>query len=201
MEKPSNCSPEVYDIMLQCWVEEAKKRPTFTQLRAKFDAMLLDGRKDAYIDLRIDFEQPHYQKDQLQVSPALKRRSQLSIADIQAFMSELEKSPSCKSTSSFVQGSPRHSRLSLLGASPSHERSKLSRPSSMLAPRASEHTQPMNPYVDDPSNLARGLAPTTARAVSSSPRMSRVNSEVNLPGSTEGRERPTNIHITITSEP
>ena len=188
--------------MLQCWNEEAKKRPTFTQLRAHFDAMLLDGRKDAYIDLQIDVEQPHYQKDHLQVSPALKRKSQLSIADIQAFMHELEKSPSFKSTSSLVQGSPLHPRVSFLGTSPSHERLKSSRPVSMLAPRSPEHTQPMNPYVDDPSNLARAFPTTTTLAVSSSSQLtSGATSEVNLPASTEGGEGPANIHITVTSEP
>ena len=49
--------------MLMCWNEEPQKRPKFTELRARFDAMLLAERKDAYIDLRIDNDKPYYRLD------------------------------------------------------------------------------------------------------------------------------------------
>ena len=49
--------------MLMCWNEEPRKRPTFSELRARFDAMLLAERKDAYIDLRIDNDKPYYRLD------------------------------------------------------------------------------------------------------------------------------------------
>lgn len=49
--------------MLMCWNEEPHKRPKFTELRARFDAMLLAERKDAYIDLRIDNDKPYYRLD------------------------------------------------------------------------------------------------------------------------------------------
>ena len=49
--------------MLMCWNEEPQRRPQFTELRAKFDAMLLAERKDAYIDLRIDNDKPYYRLD------------------------------------------------------------------------------------------------------------------------------------------
>ena len=53
-----------YDIMLMCWNEEPQKRPKFTELRSKFDAMLLAERKDAYIDLHnIDNDKPYYRLD------------------------------------------------------------------------------------------------------------------------------------------
>lgn len=49
--------------MLMCWNEEPHKRPKFTDLRARFDAMLLAERKEAYIDLRIDNDKPYYRLD------------------------------------------------------------------------------------------------------------------------------------------
>ena len=49
--------------MLMCWNEEPQKRPKFTELRSRFDAMLLAERKDAYIDLRIDNDKPYYRLD------------------------------------------------------------------------------------------------------------------------------------------
>ena len=49
--------------MLACWNGEPHNRPTFTDLRSKFDAMLVAERKDAYIDLRIDNDKPYYRLD------------------------------------------------------------------------------------------------------------------------------------------
>ena len=49
--------------MLMCWNEEPQRRPKFTELRSKFDAMLLAENKDPYIDLRIDNEKPYYRLD------------------------------------------------------------------------------------------------------------------------------------------
>jgi hypothetical protein len=49
--------------MLMCWNEQPQKRPKFTELRAKFDAMLAAEGKDAYIDLRIDNDKPYYRLD------------------------------------------------------------------------------------------------------------------------------------------
>ena len=47
--------------MLMCWNELPQKRPTFTELRAKFDAMLLADKNEHYIDLRIDQNKLYYQ--------------------------------------------------------------------------------------------------------------------------------------------
>ena len=49
--------------MLMCWVEDPWKRPTFSDLRAKFDAMLLAERNNEYIDLRINNDKPYYRLD------------------------------------------------------------------------------------------------------------------------------------------
>ena len=47
--------------MLMCWNEQPLKRPTFTELRARFDSMLLADKKGDYIDLRIDQSKLYYQ--------------------------------------------------------------------------------------------------------------------------------------------
>ncbi|ELT87628.1 hypothetical protein CAPTEDRAFT_132112 [Capitella teleta] len=40
MEKPKYCSPELYKIMLKCWLPEPTLRPCFTSLVKTFDRML-----------------------------------------------------------------------------------------------------------------------------------------------------------------
>lgn len=52
-----------YAIMLMCWKEDPQKRPTFSELKDKFDAMLLAERNDEYIDLRISSDKPYYMLD------------------------------------------------------------------------------------------------------------------------------------------
>lgn len=54
--------------MLLCWNEQSQKRPPFTELRLKFDAMLLADKKNDYIDLRVDQSKLYYQ----QLSPGKK---------------------------------------------------------------------------------------------------------------------------------
>ena len=49
--------------MRMCWVEDPWKRPTFLDLRSKFDAMLLAERNNEYIDLRINNDEPYYRLD------------------------------------------------------------------------------------------------------------------------------------------
>ena len=48
--------------MLMCWKDQPKERPTFKELRAKFDAMLLAEKKNTYITLSgIDESKSYYQ--------------------------------------------------------------------------------------------------------------------------------------------
>lgn len=47
--------------MLMCWNEQPLKRPTFKELRSRFDAMLLADKNEDYIDLRIDQSKLYYQ--------------------------------------------------------------------------------------------------------------------------------------------
>lgn len=49
MEKPDNCSSQLYKIMRCCWNEEPAARPTFRILTTKLEAMLSDGVD--YLDL------------------------------------------------------------------------------------------------------------------------------------------------------
>ena len=47
--------------MLICWNEQPKRRPTFKELRSKFDAMLLAEKKETYITLCINESKLYYQ--------------------------------------------------------------------------------------------------------------------------------------------
>ncbi|XP_053406432.1 ephrin type-A receptor 2-like [Mercenaria mercenaria] len=49
MEKPSNCSDEIYIIMRQCWLENPADRPNFTDLRVQLELLLTRDRN--YLDL------------------------------------------------------------------------------------------------------------------------------------------------------
>ncbi|KAL4237986.1 hypothetical protein ACF0H5_002697 [Mactra antiquata] len=49
MEKPSNCSDEIYIIMRQCWLETPNERPNFTDLRVQLELLLTRDRN--YLEL------------------------------------------------------------------------------------------------------------------------------------------------------
>ncbi|KAL3874585.1 hypothetical protein ACJMK2_037573, partial [Sinanodonta woodiana] len=49
MEKPSNCSDELYIIMRQCWMEDPRDRPTFTDLRVQLEVLMTRDRN--YLEL------------------------------------------------------------------------------------------------------------------------------------------------------
>lgn len=193
-----------YNIMLECWNEEPRKRPSFSQLRAKFDALLLNEGNDAYIVLQIDTEKPYYKmepsnsKDRLHVSPLpSRRRSQLSV-DSQ--LQEAEKPPS-SSASASLQGSPLpskklHGHQSLLSSSsPCRERPP--RPTSMHLLYSEQ--QQSNPYVEDPSK------PSATLAVPMKPtedgRRRRRASDGNLQLSLGTQDSVPTIQITTSPEP
>ncbi|XP_059179578.1 fibroblast growth factor receptor 4-like isoform X2 [Physella acuta] len=44
MDKPSNCSDELYAIMRSCWEDEPLERPNFTQLRFMLEELLTEDR-------------------------------------------------------------------------------------------------------------------------------------------------------------
>lgn len=52
-----------YEIMLECWQEDPHERPSFGDLRTKFGSLLLAGKDDMYIDLRVDDQKAYYNAD------------------------------------------------------------------------------------------------------------------------------------------
>ncbi|KAK3554618.1 hypothetical protein QTP70_029682 [Hemibagrus guttatus] len=49
MEKPENCTEEMYSLMLRCWKQESDKRPTFSEISKELEKMMVKSRD--YLDL------------------------------------------------------------------------------------------------------------------------------------------------------
>ncbi|XP_010140467.1 PREDICTED: proto-oncogene tyrosine-protein kinase receptor Ret-like [Buceros rhinoceros silvestris] len=49
MERPENCSEEMYNLMLRCWKQEPDKRPTFAEISKELEKMMVKSRD--YLDL------------------------------------------------------------------------------------------------------------------------------------------------------
>lgn len=52
MERPDNCSLEIYTLLEACWADDPAKRPSFKYLASKFEKLL--GRSAKYLDVDID---------------------------------------------------------------------------------------------------------------------------------------------------
>ncbi|XP_041133807.1 fibroblast growth factor receptor 3-like isoform X3 [Polyodon spathula] len=57
MDKPANCTHELYMIMRECWHAVPSQRPTFKQLVEDHDRVLTMMSTDEYLDLSVVFEQ------------------------------------------------------------------------------------------------------------------------------------------------
>ncbi|XP_019204578.1 fibroblast growth factor receptor 3 isoform X2 [Oreochromis niloticus] len=57
MDKPANCTHELYMIMRECWHAVPSQRPTFRQLVEDHDRILSMTSTDEYLDLSVPFEQ------------------------------------------------------------------------------------------------------------------------------------------------
>ncbi|XP_051507832.1 fibroblast growth factor receptor 3-like isoform X7 [Myxocyprinus asiaticus] len=57
MDKPANCTHELYMIMRECWHAVPSQRPTFRQLVEDHDRVLSITSTDEYLDLSVPFEQ------------------------------------------------------------------------------------------------------------------------------------------------
>ncbi|XP_025160749.1 tyrosine-protein kinase receptor torso isoform X2 [Harpegnathos saltator] len=51
MEKPPNCSRELYNIMYSCWNLRPQSRPTFTELKQSLDMLLSNYSENKYLNL------------------------------------------------------------------------------------------------------------------------------------------------------
>ncbi|XP_050352410.1 tyrosine-protein kinase receptor torso-like isoform X2 [Nymphalis io] len=60
MPRPPHCSPDLYNLMLSCWKERPRSRPTFTELHEKLDEMLY-ACADHYLSLMlpVDLAETH----------------------------------------------------------------------------------------------------------------------------------------------
>ncbi|CAH1783600.1 unnamed protein product [Owenia fusiformis] len=52
MERPDNCTNEIYDIMLICWHPNPERRPSFTALKEKIDILLQNNSNYIDFDLK-----------------------------------------------------------------------------------------------------------------------------------------------------
>ncbi|XP_024588513.1 fibroblast growth factor receptor 3 isoform X1 [Neophocaena asiaeorientalis asiaeorientalis] len=57
MDKPANCTHDLYMIMRECWHAVPSQRPTFKQLVEDLDRVLTAARSQEYLDLSVPFEQ------------------------------------------------------------------------------------------------------------------------------------------------
>ncbi|XP_029448457.1 fibroblast growth factor receptor 3 isoform X2 [Rhinatrema bivittatum] len=57
MDKPANCTHELYMIMRECWHAVPSQRPNFKQLVEDLDRVLSVTSADEYLDLSVPFEQ------------------------------------------------------------------------------------------------------------------------------------------------
>ncbi|XP_061485802.1 fibroblast growth factor receptor 3 isoform X6 [Rhineura floridana] len=57
MDKPANCTHDLYVIMRECWHAVPSQRPTFKQLVEDLDRVLTVTSTDEYLDLSVPFEQ------------------------------------------------------------------------------------------------------------------------------------------------
>ncbi|XP_076364415.1 fibroblast growth factor receptor 4-like [Tachypleus tridentatus] len=55
MEKPQNCTLEIYMIMRECWQNSAQQRPTFSELVEDLDRILTISSEQEYMDLNMPF--------------------------------------------------------------------------------------------------------------------------------------------------
>lgn len=57
LEKPQNCSVELYLKMLECWSANPEDRPTFTNLVTDLGRLLVDASEVEYLSLGFDYEE------------------------------------------------------------------------------------------------------------------------------------------------
>ncbi|XP_041368928.1 tyrosine-protein kinase receptor torso-like [Gigantopelta aegis] len=69
MEKPDNCSHEIYQIMLSCWHPKPQDRPSFAELTCQLDKLL--EATSSYIDLSVMVSEDYYQPSTSEDTPCI----------------------------------------------------------------------------------------------------------------------------------
>ncbi|XP_058815149.1 vascular endothelial growth factor receptor 1 isoform X2 [Topomyia yanbarensis] len=64
MDKPQYANQDIYDIMLNCWNVKPDTRPSFKDLKSRFNAMLPEELRDHYIDLNEPYLAMNAEKEQ-----------------------------------------------------------------------------------------------------------------------------------------
>ncbi|XP_021702029.1 vascular endothelial growth factor receptor 1 isoform X3 [Aedes aegypti] len=64
MDKPQYANQDIYDIMLNCWNVKPDSRPSFKDLKSRFNAMLPEEMRNHYIDLNEPYLAMNAEKDQ-----------------------------------------------------------------------------------------------------------------------------------------
>ncbi|XP_053673665.1 vascular endothelial growth factor receptor 1 [Anopheles nili] len=62
MDKPQYSNQDIYDIMLNCWNVKPDSRPSFKDLKSRFNAMLPDEMRDHYLELNEPYLQMNTEK-------------------------------------------------------------------------------------------------------------------------------------------
>lgn len=142
-----------YDIMLECWAEAPKKRPTFTQLRAKFDSLLTAQQcSNPYIDLRTDEHKDYYNLDLIDDDSRVSgRRGGTEEEKIKSDEEEKEE----EDDEIMVTESTSLHTPERICKTPDGYRSRKSPSHSYLSMRAS-----LSPYPSSPSRLKRSPSPS-----------------------------------------
>ncbi|XP_022096721.1 vascular endothelial growth factor receptor 1-like isoform X2 [Acanthaster planci] len=60
MSCPEHAPREVYNLMLECWSDEPKDRPMFSELAGQFGELLESNTRQEYIDLNIPYQEGQY---------------------------------------------------------------------------------------------------------------------------------------------
>ncbi|XP_035829197.1 fibroblast growth factor receptor 2-like [Aplysia californica] len=60
MERPDNCSEELYQMMLKCWHQHPDHRPTFSTLSQWLEDMMTDVSGAQYLDMQLNLQQSLY---------------------------------------------------------------------------------------------------------------------------------------------
>ena len=66
LEKPEHCKRELYNIMVKCWEKSADSRPSFSDLIADFEKLLIEQMD--YIDLNMFDHDGDYYNEAISLS-------------------------------------------------------------------------------------------------------------------------------------